>query len=323
LDFRIRQLQCFLTLSDLLNYGKTARALYMTQPTITFQIKALEETFGVKLFVRDRQHVRLTEAGVAFREYARSILQTVDAAHEYLSGIHTRLRLRVSCGPVGQFVLLPAVLRTLARRHPEFELEVVELTTEQQILQLPDGEVDALIMVGELPMSAMHFECICEETLIVMLSERSPLACEETFSVQSLRDTPVIASRLKDCRFHQPFLRDLFAPFGIVPKIVESPQSCTVQFAYAAAGEGIALATKSLSRNLFPGLVSLPFRETLPKMRLGLATMRGNDSPALNIFRQVVLDCATKAFPNAMEHSVRAPVESKSIALMPKRAQAS
>ena len=80
MDFRIRQLQCFLTLSDLLNYGKTARALYMSQPTITFQIKSLEETFGVKLFERDRQQVRLTDAGCAFREYAQSIMDTVDAA---------------------------------------------------------------------------------------------------------------------------------------------------------------------------------------------------------------------------------------------------
>src|SRR5246127_115682 len=120
LDFRIRQLQCFLTLSDLLNYGRTARALYTSQPTITFQIKSLEEAFGVKLFDRDRQQVRLTDAGYAFREYAQTIMDTVDAAQDCLSGLHTRLRLHVSCGPVGQFVLLPAAIRTLATDYPDF-----------------------------------------------------------------------------------------------------------------------------------------------------------------------------------------------------------
>ena len=148
MDFRIRQLQCFLTLSDLLNYGKTARALYMTQPTITFQINSLEEAFGVKLFERDRQQVRLTDAGSAFRKYAQSIMDTVDAAHECLSGLHTRLRLRVACGPVGQFVLLPAVIRMLAAEYPDFGLEVTELTTEQQMTRLPEGKVDALINGG-------------------------------------------------------------------------------------------------------------------------------------------------------------------------------
>src|ERR1700712_2581757 len=123
MDFRIRQLQCFLTLSDLLNYGKTARALYMSQPTITFQIKSLEQAFGVKLFERDRQQVRLTDAGVAFRKYAQYIMDTVGAAQEYLNGLHTRLHLRVSCGPAGQYILLPAVIRKLAADFPDFELE--------------------------------------------------------------------------------------------------------------------------------------------------------------------------------------------------------
>ena len=85
MDFRIRQLQCFLTLSELLNYGKTARTLYMSQPTITFQIKSLEEAFGVKFFERDRQHVRLTDAGCAFREYAQSIMDTLTPRRSVLA----------------------------------------------------------------------------------------------------------------------------------------------------------------------------------------------------------------------------------------------
>jgi DNA-binding transcriptional LysR family regulator len=297
LDFRIKQLQCFVTLSNLLNYGKTARALYLSQPAISFQIKSLEDAFDVKLFVRDRQRVRLTEAGMAFREYAQSILDTVDAAHECLSDLHSRLRLRVCCGPVGQFVLLPSILRTLGARCPALDLEVVELTTEQQLQRLPEGKVDALLMVGALPLNGMRFDPICEETLIAMVSHRSPLARQSAVSVEDLRETPIIASRMKDCRFHQPFLHSLLAPYGITPKIIESPQSCTVQFAYAAAGEGIAIATKSMEACTFPDLVPLPFVEKLPNLQLGMATMSCNESAALEIFRKAVHDCAAMRFP--------------------------
>jgi len=269
LDFRIRQLQCFLTLSDLLNYGKTARALYMSQPTITFQIKSLEEAFGVKLFERDRQQVRLTDAGFAFREYAQNIMDTVDAAQECLSGLHSRLRMRVSCGPVGQFILLPSVIRTLAAEYPEFDLEVTELTTEQMMQRLPEGKVDALLMVSSLPVKGMRFDPICQEPLVAMVSRESKLAARRAISVEDLRETPIIASRLKDCRFHQPYLHSLLAPYGITPRIVESPQSCSVQFAYAAAGEGIALATASMAQCAFPHVVALPFVEHLPEMQLG------------------------------------------------------
>jgi DNA-binding transcriptional LysR family regulator len=294
LDFRIRQLQCFLTLSDLLNYGKTARALYMSQPTITFQIKSLEEAFGVKLFERDRQRVRLTDAGFAFREYAQNIMDTVDAAQECLGSLHTRLRLRVSCGPVGQFVLLPAVIRALTVSYPEFELEVSELTTEQRMTRLSEGKIDALLMVGSLPVKGLVFDPICREPLIAMVSRQSPLALKRSISVEDLRHTSIIASRLKDCRYHQPYLHDLLAPFGIIPKILESPQSCSVQLAYAASGEGIAIVSASMGTCEFPHLVALPFVEPLPELQLGLAALETNQSSALKIFREIVLKCAAE-----------------------------
>jgi DNA-binding transcriptional LysR family regulator len=296
LDFRIRQLQCFLTLSDLLNYGKTARALYTSQPTISFQIKSLEEAFGAKLFIRNRQQVRLTDAGVAFRQYAHSIMGQVHAAHECLSSLHTRLRLRVSCGPVGQFVLLPAVLRSLAAKYPEFELEVIELNTEQMMAYIQEGKVDALLMVGALPISGIRFDPLYEDGLVAVIARNSTLAQEPSIPVEVFRETPVIASRLKDCRFHQPFLHSLLAPFGITPKIVESPHSCTVQFAYASAGEGIALTTRLMQSCSFPGVVTRPFSEELPALQLGFSAMDSNDSKALSIFRRVVLDCAATAF---------------------------
>ena len=308
MDFRIRQLQCFLTLSDLLHYGKTARALYMSQPTITFQIKSLEECFGVKLFERDRQQVRLTDAGFAFREYAQTIVDTVDAARECLGGLHTRLHLRVSCGPVGQFVLLPAVIRSLAAQYPDFEFEVSELTTEQQMARLPEGKIDALLMVGELPIAGMRFDPICREPLVAVVSQQNPLAARGSISVRDLRNTPLIASRLKDCRFHQPYLHSLLAPYGIRPRIVESPHSCSVQFAYAAAGEGVAIATASMAACSFPGVAFLPFEEQLPQLQLGMAALETNQRLAMNIFRQVVLDCAGNTFadtPKPAIHKLR------------------
>lgn len=310
MDFRIRQLQCFLTLSDLLHYGKTARALYISQPTITFQIKSLEEAFGVKLFERDRQQVRLTDAGFAFREYAQSIVDTVDAARECLGGLHTRMHLRVSCGPVGQFVLLPAVIRSLAARYPDFELEVSELTTEQQMAQLAEGKVDALLMVGAVPVSGTRFDPICSEPLVGVVARDSPLAAYGRVSVEDLRTHPVIASRLKDCRFHQPYLHGLLAPYGITPRIVESPHSCSVQFAYAAAGEGVAIATASMAECTFPGVIFLPFEEPLPQMTLGMSALDTNERLAMKVFRQVVLDCARGLLTSRSE----APVQSRRLA---------
>ena len=292
MDFRIRQLQCFLTLSELLNYGKTARALYMSQPTITFQIKSLEESFGVRLFDRDRQQVRLTDAGFAFREYAQTIIDTVGAARERLSDLHTRLRLRISCGPIGQYILLPNVLRMLAQRYPEFELDVCELTTEQQMTALTDGKLDGLLMVGALPVPDAHFDLICRESLVAIVSRQNPLSQAKSISVEDLRHNKIIATRVDDCRFQQPFLHALLSPFGITPVIIEAPQSPSMQFAYAAADEGVVIATESMAQCMFPGVVTLPFVEALPPVQLGLVSIESKASRALNIFREVVMESA-------------------------------
>jgi DNA-binding transcriptional LysR family regulator len=296
LDFRLRQLQCFIVLSDTLNYGKAARALFLSQPTLTFQIKSLEDSLGVRLFDRSRQHVSLTDAGFAFRDYANNMLSTAQAARDHLNHLSNRLFLRVGCGPVGQYVVLPSLIRSLAKTHPEFQLEIVELTTEEQITRLPEGKVDALLMVPELPIPDMRFDHICGEPLIALVARQSPLAQKRCISVLELKDVGIIASRRRDCRFHQPFIFSLFGQFGITPRIIESPQSCSLQFAYAAAGQGVLLAPRSIAACPFPDLVPIEIQENLPQLELGLCAMRKNSSTALKIFRQVALQRAQKIY---------------------------
>jgi DNA-binding transcriptional LysR family regulator len=138
------------------------------------------------------------------------------------------------------------------------------------------------------------FDPICREPLIAMVSRQSPLAQKRSISVEDLRHTSIIASRLKDCRYHQPYLHDLLAPFGIIPKILESPQSCSVQLAYAASGEGVAIVSSSMGTCEFPHLVALPFVEPLPELQLGMAALESNQSSALKIFREIVMKCASE-----------------------------
>jgi DNA-binding transcriptional LysR family regulator len=306
MDFRLKQLQSFLTLAALLNYGKASQALYVSQPTLTFQIKSLEEALGVKLFERNRHRVSLTEAGVAFGDYAETILKTVSEAKARLVALQGGLHLRVSCGPVGQYVLLSPVLRSLAAYDGEFQLDLCELTTEEQMARLPAGGVDALFMVDALPIPGMRFEPICTERIVAMVSRHSPLARRRTISVNDLRDQKIIASRLEENRFQQPYLRQLLEPFSIAPRFLEVPYACAVQLAYAGAGEGVALATASMMKCGFPDVVAIPFVEKLPEVELGIGAMESNESAALDIFRRMATECAGAA--NIGPRYVSAPV---------------
>jgi DNA-binding transcriptional LysR family regulator len=89
MDFRISQLHGFLTLADHLHYGNAARALSVSQPTLSFRINSLEDNLRVKLFVRTRKGLSLTEAGRGFRNYARTILDATDRAHLSMEAFRT------------------------------------------------------------------------------------------------------------------------------------------------------------------------------------------------------------------------------------------
>jgi DNA-binding transcriptional LysR family regulator len=89
MDFRISQLHGFLTLADHLHYGSASRALAVSQPTLAFRINSLEDNLQVKLFVRTRKGLALTEAGHGFRNYARSILDTTERAHSNMEAFRT------------------------------------------------------------------------------------------------------------------------------------------------------------------------------------------------------------------------------------------
>lgn len=77
-----KQLDTFIHLSETLNFRKTAEHLFFSQTTVTFQIQSLEEEMNIKLFERNKRSVKLTPAGLVFRDYARQILDLMNQATE-------------------------------------------------------------------------------------------------------------------------------------------------------------------------------------------------------------------------------------------------
>ena len=286
MDFRIKQLQSFLTLAELLHYGRSATALHMSQPTMTFQIKSLEETFGSALFARDRQGVRLTAAGEAFREYARTIVETAEAASARLHGLRGRQRLRVSCSPLGQQTMLPRILRTLSVRHPGLELDVRQLTSAQKQAQLKAGQVDALLMVGRV--DGARFEAMCERPVVAMVARDSDIGRRGVMAVEELRRVEVIVPRAGDSPGAQEWVGERLGKFGVVPRFVEVAESCPVQLAYVAAGKGVVVGSACASLEQHPEVVAVPFREGVGVREFGVAWMEKNGNPALGVLRGLV-----------------------------------
>jgi DNA-binding transcriptional LysR family regulator len=306
-DFRVRQLQCFLTLAEQLNYGKTARVLYMSQPTISFQIKSLEDAFNVKLFERDRKHVRLTAAGESMRHYAQSIMDLIEEAQAQLQTLSAPRSLRVACGATGRMDLLPAALRLVDKHHSTFEVEVVELTTEEQIEQLADRQIDAIMMMPELPIPDARFVPLFSAPMCALVSRQSRFATRNVISILDLQGENLLLSRREDCRFARSFLLDLLQPYGVRANLVEVPQACSMQLAYVAGGSGILLTPYSAGYNDLPDIVAVSIMEPLPSLELGYIVLQEDRRESLVIFEEALKHCVSRPSFAAGSQPVMAP----------------
>ena len=295
MDFRIRQLQCFLVLAEMLNYGKAARAQNMTQPTLSFQIKSLEQDFGARLFDRDSRGVKLTVAGERLLVSAKRILAEVTSVHKQISGMETRAPLRVCCSQAGQFQILPKLIRNLEEIDPSLQLELQPMVPEERVQSLTSGKVDVLMMVAPVDAPGVTFKPLRTESMMAVLPQRSPYTELSTISVHQFAKSPLLVASERECSWCRQFSIASLRRFGISPTVVETSIQINVSFALVSAGKGVAIASEAVMDFKFPGVIYLPFTEAMPRTKLGVAWRTEDDSASLALFREVLMQAASRS----------------------------
>ncbi|MCU1324282.1 MAG: DNA-binding transcriptional regulator, LysR family [Acidobacteriaceae bacterium] len=287
MDFRIRQLEYFLVLAEELHFGKAARALDIAQPTLSFQIKSLESTLGVSLFDRTQRQVLLTPEGHRLREHAKAILEHTHKAIHAVEDPRSD-GLTIACGPVGQYTILPDVLRKLRLQHPDIELTILSLSPEEMKLAAVDGTVDILLMTPDWMLPGMEFIGLRSEKLSAVLPENHPAVARGFIALEEFCENKVLVAAVQYCHKHKEFVTGLLARFGLTAELVEAPIAGGIQYAMVAAGRGVALAAGSMARANFPGVKVIPFDRPIHNMELGMVWAKGNEWRALATFRGVV-----------------------------------
>ncbi|MFZ0527248.1 MAG: LysR substrate-binding domain-containing protein [Xanthobacteraceae bacterium] len=152
-DVTLRQLHYFDALATHSHFGRAAAACAISQPALSMQIKDLEEALGAVLIERGARQVRLTKFGEDAAARVREILRSVDELGDFARASRDRLagRLRIGMIPTIAPYLLPTVIETLTRLHPELDIHVREALTSKLIQELADGRIDTAIVA--LPVS--------------------------------------------------------------------------------------------------------------------------------------------------------------------------
>jgi LysR family transcriptional regulator, cyn operon transcriptional activator len=173
----LRHLRYLLAVADHGGFTRAAEALHVSQPTLSQQIRQLEETLGVTLFDRTSRTVKPTDAGEAYIECARRVLVELEAGKRALHDVKdlSRGTLRLAMTPTFMAYLVGPLVRDFAARYPGIHLQIFELSMDDIEAGLADDSLD--IAIAFTPVRNAEIECIpaFTESLAVMVGREHPL----------------------------------------------------------------------------------------------------------------------------------------------------
>jgi LysR family hydrogen peroxide-inducible transcriptional activator len=185
----LRDLRYLVALADERHFGKAAERCFVSQPTLSAQIRKLEDYLGVALVERQPKRVSLTETGEKIVARARLVLQEADAIVEIartdrdpLSGA-LKLALIPTVGPY----LLPHVVGPLRKAVPRLKLMLYEYQTAPLLEKLRAGEIDMGILALPVPADGLESEPLYEEPFMLAVPAGHRLAEQERVKVDDLK----------------------------------------------------------------------------------------------------------------------------------------
>ena len=196
MEFRV--LQYFLAVTREGNISAAAQSLNLSQPSLSRQLKDLEEELGAKLFIRGNRRIELTEEGLILRKRAGEIMQLVELTESEISEVKNNISgtLSIGAGESLSMHRITGVFRRLKENYPDIRLNVVSGDTEDLQDRLDRGLLDFALIFTDFDRNAYHHLTLEEKEIFGVIMRRDDaLAEKEYITVKDLYDKPLIVSR--------------------------------------------------------------------------------------------------------------------------------
>jgi LysR family transcriptional regulator, hydrogen peroxide-inducible genes activator len=185
----LKDLKYLVALADTGHFGKAAERTFVSQPTLSAQVKKLEEYLGVKLVERQPKNVQLTDVGKQIVVRARRML---DEGEEIVALARSNTdpfagKLKIALIPTIGPYLLPRVMQKIRKGLPHLGLMLYEYQTEALLKRLRDGEIDLGIMALPAIADGIESRALYQENFTVALPNNHPLAAKTNIKVQDLK----------------------------------------------------------------------------------------------------------------------------------------
>lgn len=253
---KLHFLRYFVVLAEELHFGRAASKLAITQPPLSSAIKSLEEALEVQLLIRDSKHVELTQAGEAFLEEARQILEQVARASNVAKSVARGMRGRLEIGMTGSQIYreVPGIVRQFLAQAPQVDVVLKEMSSADQINELLRGQlhagfVNASTVAPQLASLPMH-----EDEFVVCLPQGHPQAQCAAVELRQLGQERFVMFSRDVAPANYDNVIAIFSRAGIHPRIAHAARQWLTIIAMVANGLGVSVVPSTLARSRVHGV---------------------------------------------------------------------
>ena len=194
----IRVLEYFLAVAREQSFSKAAQTLHLTQPTLSRQLKELEDELGKQLFIRSSKKISLTDDGMILRKRAEEIIDLVHKTENEMTNDSEQISgdIYIGAGETEGVRLLAKAYKNILESNPDVHLHISSGDSLDVLCDLDKGLVDFGLILGETDtIKYDYIELPCVDTWGVLMRRDSELADKEFITAQDLKDKPLIMSR--------------------------------------------------------------------------------------------------------------------------------
>lgn len=289
----LRHLRYFVAVAEARSLKLAAEErLHTTQPSLSRQIRDLEDEVGTPLFVRGAKGVDLTPAGRVFLDHARVMLSQAEAAVQSARQIAYPTKPSFALGfMIGHDTTwLPAALKLLRDELPNIHVVISTQNSPQLAAALLHGGIDLAFLRREDGSSDLDFRTLVEESFEVFLPSNHPLAAKDTIQLQEIaKETFIsVSGTALSISGKQPALRRAIDRFlhenGIEIRPSHEVDNLGGVMSLIASTGGVALLPL-YAKTFLPGaVITRPLQGGGPKIDLSVAYRKANPSPVLKLF---------------------------------------
>jgi DNA-binding transcriptional LysR family regulator len=278
----LRQLRYFVAVAEEGNISRAAKKIFLTQPALSRQIKALEEEIGQCLLKREAHSIRLTPVGEALVREARELLQHAEQVLERARAAGRGVRLRIGYAPSLAAGLLSVAVENFTQAHPNAHVELSDLSTEEMLEGLENGKLDVALSVGQQRGTrGLKWTPIRRAPWQLVVNSNHPLARRSQVTPAEVAREPLLVFCQRDYPEYWNIITGWLRQHKLRPQIAGEYDGLESLMAAVESGLGVALLTSRTAHRV-PERVRLKKLSAAPKpvcIAVGHRDDRTNDKP--------------------------------------------